>query len=72
VGLLDAQLTSILLGAGLKPLQQINTVQLVDRGSLTTPPCTEGVLWHVLINPVKVSPDQVRYWGVHHVLLTVS
>ena len=42
-------------------------------GSLTTPPCTEGVRWIVLREPIELSRDQIlafthRYFGINRPL----
>jgi carbonic anhydrase len=35
-------------------------------GSLTTPPCTEGVLWLVLATPTELSKEQIADFGKAH------
>lgn len=50
------------------PLNNVNLNSLLPRnkkyyrfmGSLTTPPCSEGVLWHVLQVPVTASRSQIQ------------
>ena len=35
-------------------------------GSLTTPPCSEGVSWMVLDNPVQMSKEQITFFGQYY------
>jgi hypothetical protein len=33
---------------------------LVYNGSLTTPPCTEGIMWHLMAKPQPISAEQLN------------
>jgi carbonic anhydrase len=36
------------------------------QGSLTTPPCTEGVQWNVLVAPIQLSTEQIKAFTSRH------
>ena len=40
-----------------------NRKYFVYMGSLTTPPCTEGVLWVVMKQPMQLAPDQIELFA---------
>lgn len=68
---------SAYLGAGtsldLQQLLPANKSYVSYAGSLTTPPCTEGVLWVMMLNPLKMSLQQVRRSGPQtHVCLPAA
>lgn len=55
----NTSLSSISL-AQLIPSEQNMTSYYRYKGSLTTPGCTESVIWTVFENPIPLSIDQVR------------
>lgn len=42
------------------PASTKETKYATYEGSLTTPPCSEGLLWHVLNQPLTISPGQLK------------
>ncbi len=47
----------------LNGLLPTNKTYFTYMGSLTTPPCSEGVLWMVMKEPVTVSPEQIAIFS---------
>jgi len=49
-------------GSSIRPAALLPAARSYFRytGSLTTPPCSEGVLWTVYKDPIEASPDQIR------------
>lgn len=68
VSLCRAQGSTFLPAGAALDLQQLlppgNQSYISYAGSLTTPPCTEGVLWVMLLNTQKMSLQQVKGVGV--------
>jgi carbonic anhydrase len=48
------------INANLREILPENTQHFTCSGSLTTPPCSEGVQWFVLTESVKVSENSLR------------
>ena len=44
-------------------LLPVNRQYYTYMGSLTTPPCTEGVLWVVFKEPIELSQDQISIFS---------
>ena len=71
-GFADPVVVHSLLGTGpvrLDPTALLPTDRsyVAYRGSLTTPPYSEGVHWHVLVHPVRLSAWQLaRFRAIHH------
>ena len=42
------------------PLDSSTTPYTSYRGSLTSPPCTEGVTWIIFLTPLKISATQIE------------
>jgi carbonic anhydrase len=53
--------SEVLAGDVIEPMRLLpdNRAYWTYMGSLTTPPCTENVLWMVMKNPMQVSPEQI-------------
>jgi len=50
----------------LSDLLPTNRAYYTYQGSLTTPPCSEGVSWYVLREPVSVSTDQIARFAARY------
>ena len=62
------------VGKEIHPRQKLEMTKLIPgygtvyhyQGSLTTPPCTEGVEWFILAQPMTMSKDQIAYFRRIH------
>lgn len=59
----NSTVTSTTANVDLASFLPANRQYYTYMGSLTTPPCSEGVLWLVLKQPVNISPDQLNIFS---------
>lgn len=55
----DAETPEVEVSLNVGDLLPANLAYYHYQGSLTTPPCTEGVKWYVLEAPVEASAEQI-------------
>lgn len=60
ISLLEAKKNNAVADFNLTKVIKQNDQVFFYEGSLTTPPCTEGMKWYVMKNPIEMSKEQIN------------